>query len=201
MVKPPLLCSPYTFVLRPNWQLMEQAYGDYKRDRHPDYGICPRISRRAGPGREGNNCAVRLSVALWRAGSITLDYFGGPFDHRWNRGRQRRVHRGACGLEAPHVPGAQELANHIRAVWGTGCEVFRPPGRAAAALRGRRGVIFFRNCFARATDDEGERNGDHIDLWDGAEFWNVKLGKSAGGGTAADAPLFGLSDEVWFFPL
>ncbi len=197
-MRPPLICADSIFVLRPNYELMRQAYDSYQT--HADYGVCPRI------GESGNNCAVRLSIALNRCGSITFDYFGSNFDSRWNRGRSNRVHYGTsgsnnCGLELPHVPGAAELARHVRAIWGTTCEVYRDTGRAPAAMAGRHGIVFFEDCFHRSTDSAGENTGDHIDLWDGTEFWNIKLGKSAGGGLESDAPLFSAASEVWFMPL
>lgn len=198
MVSPPLLCSEMLFVFRPTYELLVQAYDDYRPERHPDYGRCPNVA--------ANHCAVRMSVALYRAGSITLEDFGGRADARENRGRGNRVHRGRCGLQALHVPGAQELARHVRTVWSTPCEVYRRGGDAPAAIRARHGIIFFKDCFDKTyVDDEtGEsttrRTGDHIDLWDGATFWNVKLGISAGGGVSADAPLFDRAGEVWFMP-
>ena len=198
-MKPNLLCSDYVFVLRPNYELMRQAYNSYLTQ--PDYGVCPRL------GTHGNHCAVRMSIALVRSGSITFDYFGSNSDHRSNRGHSDRVHhRGtsgsnSCGLDLPHVPGASELAHHIRAIWGTTCQVFRDTSLASASMTGRHGIVYFENCFHRSTDPRGVNRGDHIDLWDGTEFWNIKLGKSAGGGLNSDAPLFDRASQVWFIPL
>jgi len=198
-MKPSLLCADHVFVLRPNFELMRQAYNSYLT--FPDYGVCPRL------GPKGNHCAVRMSIALDRCGSITFDYFGSNSDHRSNRGEFNRVHhrgaegRGSCGLELPHVPGAEELARHIRAIWSGSCEVFHDTSLATAAMTGRNGIVFFKNCFHRNKDPKGVNRGDHIDLWDGTEFWNIKLGKSAGGGLDSDAPLFDRASEVWFILL
>ena len=198
MVTPPLLCSESVFVLRPNWELLVQAYDDYQSARHPEYGKCPETK---------HNCAVRMSIALYRAGSVTLEEFGSQADARSNRGRSKRVHRGRCGLKAPHVRGAQELAYHLHSVWSNPREVYRRGGDAPAAIKGRNGIVFFKNCYNRKFKNKKtgkvtkRKTGDHIDLWNGSTFWNIKLGISAGGGRSADAPLFGDSAEVWFFQM
>ncbi|MEO3434244.1 T6SS effector amidase Tae4 family protein [Inquilinus sp. CAU 1745] len=173
-------------MVRPVWQQMFRAYNDYHDDKAP----CkvPAIS---------NQCAVRMSVALERCG-FSLSAFG----HNGNHGNHRRVHRNrrACQLPVPHLVGAHELAVYLEDIWGAPT---RYRGRtlddAPSALGGLRGIIYFNNCFTR--EDQETRRGDHIDLWDGREFWNIKLGISAGGGVASNAPLFNLADQVWFFPL
>lgn len=33
-------------------------------------------------------------------------------------------------------------------------------------LNGKRGLIFFKDCFARSGQSFEHRSGDHIDLWD-----------------------------------
>ena len=198
-------------MLRPTWELMARAYDDYKK---PGFGICyagttfeddeePEYDEHGRPRRlkHRNQCAVRMSVALERCG-FSLSAFGSANDDRWNRGRGRRVHRdrAGCRLNVPHVLGASELARYIRAIFGGTTERFcggRASAYAVDVLQGRRGIVYFNNCFTRRNGTAG----DHIDLWDGREYWNMKLRVSAGGGVPARSSLFERSDEVWYFVL
>lgn len=197
-------------MMRPTWALMAHAYNEYRTD---GFGICwsgsgldaddeDEFDRRGRPKgiKYRNQCAVRMSVALERCG-FSLNAFGSHLDSRSNRGRGRRVHRerSGCRLNLAHVLGATELANYLEAMWST---TFQVRGRRNArgafeALSCQRGIIYFNNCFRRANGSAG----DHIDLWDGCEYWNQKLGISAGGGVDSSANLFNRSDGVRFFVL
>ncbi len=165
--------------MKPPFQFMKMAYEDYRIDSAP----C-----KAGVT---NQCAVRMSVALERSG-FSLDAFDPA----------RRVHRGrpACQLSVQHVLGARELIRYLRNLWGPP-ERFR--GRsvntAAAAIAGRNGIVYFDNCFTR--EGEETATGDHIDLWNGSTYYNQIIHVGAGGDARAGTPLFGRSQEVWFFPL
>ena len=159
---------------------MARAYQDYTIDSAP----C-----KAGVT---NQCAVRMSVAIERCG-FSLSAFD----------PQRRVHRGRnrCQLEVAHVLGANELARYLARMWGQP-EKFRGAAGhdAADTLSGRKGVIYFNNCFKRRRTDT-RRKGDHIDLWTGSQYYNQIIHVGAGGDAGARARLFGRSDQVWFFPL
>lgn len=165
--------------IKPSYELMKRAYEDYRVDSAPcKAGIT-------------NQCAVRMSVALERCG-FSLDAFD----------PHRRVHRGrsSCHLSVQHVVGANELARYLSRIWGEP-EKWRGDGvnSAAGELAGRTGIIYFNNCFQRA--GQASRRGDHIDLWNGTTYYNQLIHVAAGGDARAGTPLFGRSDEVWFFPL
>ena len=114
-------------------------------------------------------------------------------------------HRLACIATALHVNSpsrtclAQELANYLRQLWGAP-EQFRGAtlSTAPSSLQGRRGVIYFNNCFRR--EQGGPMVGDHIDLWTGNQFYNQIIHLGAGGDAPA-ASLFDRADAVWFFLL
>lgn len=166
-------------VSKPSFELMNMAYTDYKMDNAP----C-----KAGVT---NQCAVRMSVALKRCG----------FDlHAFKN--QRRIHknRRSCKLKVPHLLGARELAKYLAQMWGAP-EKYVGDGvnSAAFALTGRRGVIYFDNCFIRKGSTK--KTGDHIDLWTGKTYYNEIIKVSAGGSAQVGTPLFGESKEVWFYSL
>ena len=166
-------------VVKPSYALMQRAYDDYRID--------------SAPCKSGvtNQCAVRMSVALLRCG-FSLDAFQ----------PQARVHRNrpVCQLSVPHVLGAQELASYLRQMWGVP-EQFRGAALASAqtSLQGRRGVIYFNNCFRR--ERGGPMVGDHIDLWTGTQYYNQIIHIGAGGDARAGSSLFDRADAVWFFLL
>lgn len=165
--------------LRPPFQLMKRAYDDYRID--------------SGPCKAGvtNQCAVRMSVALERCG-FSLDAFT----------PRQRVHRNraACRLSVPHVLGARELIRYLQEIWGAP-ERWRGNAVSSAAerVRGRTGIVYFDNCFTRS--GQTRRTGDHIDLWNGTQYYNQLIHVGAGGDASARTPLFGRSEEVWFFHL
>jgi hypothetical protein len=159
---------------------MRTAYESYRRDRQP----CK--------GGVTNQCAVRMSVALERSG-FSLSAFQ-PI---------ARVHRNrrTCQLEVPHVLGADELQRYLRRVMPPFEEYSGARLRTAQpSVLGRRGIVYFNNCFRR-NDTDSRATGDHIDLWTGDAYYNMLLDVSAGGGVAPRASLFAQSDMVTFFPL
>lgn len=166
-------------VVQPAYQLMEMAYEDYRIDSAP----C-----KAGVT---NQCAVRMSVALERCG-FSLNAFDPA----------RRVHRGRsrCVLSIQHVLGANELAKYLKRIWGDPIKFRgRSKDTAQESLAGRKGVIYFNNCFRRA--GQASKRGDHIDLWNGEKYYNQIINVGAGGDANPEARLFGRSNAVWFFPL
>lgn len=165
--------------VKPPFHLLRQAYEDYRSDSQP----C-----KAGAI---NQCAVRMSVALERCG-ISFDAFEPR--HRVHRGRSR------CRLSVPHVLGARECIRYLRRLWGQP-ERFRgnDVNSAADSIAGRTGIVYFDNCFTRRGSET--RSGDHIDLWNGSNYYNQLIHVSAGGEVPSATPLFGRSDEVWFYHL
>ncbi len=185
---PTLDLSPYPQSLDPNFRpqffRVLEMYQPYKIDNKPCKQHVP------------NQCAVRLSVALQRAG-LTLSLF---------RDR-KRIHQGeaheysaACGFNREHILGAQELADFLRQIWNAP-RVFSGAAAndARAILAGMTGVVFFKDCFTRKTGEQ--KIGDHIDLFDGARYFNEVIALSAGGNAGAASDLFGLATEIWFFHL
>lgn len=164
---------------KPPFTLMRTAYDDYRQD--------------SGPCKAGvtNQCAVRMSVALERCG-VSFNAFE----------PRRRVHRNrpACRLTVPHVLGARECIRYLRRLWGQP-ERFRGDevNSAAEAIEGRTGIVYFDNCFTR--EGSATKSGDHIDLWNGTTYYNQLIHVPAGGDAAAGTPLFGRSEEVWFYHL
>jgi len=167
----------------PSAHRIQVAYEDYKVDSNP----CK--------GGVKNQCAIRMSIALWRCG-FSLDNFDFP-SHRMHS------HRKSCKVEIPHAVGAEDLARFLDRTW---VNTLRFAGSrtesAATELQGRRGVIFFYNCWHRSTDKPGEKNGDHIDFWNGEQYFNQIIHKPAGKEDASSVgSMFGSSKEVWFFDL
>ena len=166
-------------VLKPSYQLMERAYNDYKIDSKP----CKRGLL--------NQCAVRMSIALERCG-FSLNSFD----------RTRILHSGGrrCVVSIQHAVSASDLANYLRTFWGQP-KIFagQAAGNARQMLRGHKGVIYFNNCFTR--DGQTVRRGDHIDLWNGENYFNRINNTRIGGDAGADAEIFNDSDAVWFYAL
>jgi hypothetical protein len=171
-------------VMSPQYRLMERAYNDYRANSRP----CQRGAT--------NQCAVRMSIALYRAG-FGLESFP----------RRDRVHSGNGNCEtngAAHVLGALELARFLREALGDP-QTFSPArrGRGCAAafneIRPAHGIVYFNNCFRR--EGEATAQGDHIDLFNGAQYFNQILRPRAAGDETTGGDLFGRADGVWFWPL
>jgi hypothetical protein len=113
---------------------------------------------------------------------------------------QRRIHQGRTGCHLggeAHVVGANELHQYLVSVWDTGLR--GSGGAIRAQIADTPGIVFFNNCFHRGTDAEGTNTGDHIDLWNGANYYNQILGIGAGGTARAGADLFSRASFVRFF--
>lgn len=162
---------------RVSFNAMRTCYEGYRADTAPCKS--PAIS---------NQCAVRMSVALVNNG-FSLENFP----------QQRRIHQGraSCQIETPHLVGANELHLYLLRVWDTG---LRGSGsEIKSQIADAKGIIYFNNCFHRRTDGEGANSGDHIDLWNGANYYNQILGIGAGGNARAGTDLFSRASFVRFF--
>lgn len=106
-----------------------------------------------------NQCAIRMSVALRRAG-VTASQMGGI------------ATCGAHDREEMHYINASQLANAINSanlpgfaprqvISGEDTAKFYP------TLFGRTGVLFIKDYWHRSTDSPGSPTGDHIDVWNG----------------------------------
>jgi hypothetical protein len=105
-----------------------------------------------------NQCAIRMGVALRRAG-VTQGQMGGC------------AHCAVHPREEMHFINASQLANAIARgnLPGVG-PIEKYKGAEAAEyypkLFGRTGIIFFQDYWKRSSDS-GRPTGDHIDVWNG----------------------------------
>lgn len=106
-----------------------------------------------------NQCAIRMSVALRRAGVSAAQLSGVT----------------SCGhhpREDMHFINASQLANAIAGanLPGVG-KIVKISGEDAAKfypqLFGRTGIIFIKDYWHRSSDNAGSPTGDHIDVWNG----------------------------------
>ena len=121
--------------MKPNFKLM---WSSYPTAQFP----CNETIRGGGLAWQ-NQCAIRLSIALEKAG-LSLKTYN---EHTCKHG---------------HARGAEPLANHLHYA------IFWPkkllsPATAEKQLNGKQGIVFFK-------DLKGFRGGrgDHIDLWNGS---------------------------------
>lgn len=106
-----------------------------------------------------NQCAIRMSVALKRAG-VTADQLG------------RIATCGAHPREEMHYINATQLANAIASANLPGfAPIQKITGEDAAKfypeLFGRTGVLFIKDYWHRSSDHADRPTGDHIDVWNG----------------------------------
>ncbi|MCS6911701.1 MAG: type VI secretion system amidase effector protein Tae4 [Myxococcales bacterium] len=106
----------------------------------------PCVSADGSPHFE-NQCAIRMGLALERAGISLADYPGARCWHGHN-----------------HVIRAQELADWMRQRKDLFGQVEVRRKARAEHFAGRRGIVFFRDFWGA-----GNR-GDHIDVWDGTKM-------------------------------
>ncbi len=107
----------------------------------------------------GNQCAIRMSIALRRAG-VTPSQLSGVT---------------SCGLhprEEMHFINATQLANAIARANLPGLgPIEKIKGEDVAQyypqLFGRTGILFIKDYWHRSTDRAGSPTGDHIDVWNG----------------------------------
>jgi hypothetical protein len=171
-------------VERPQYELMKRGYEAYRSNTSP----CQ--------GGAANQCAVRMSIALGRAG-FGLECFTPA----------NRVHSGGtrCGTDGmKHVLGAEELARFLATALGAPTIIRPRPRHSGCAhaidqIRGQTGIVYFNNCFTRA--GATVRSGDHIDLFNGTQYYNQILHPAAGGNESTIGNLFGVADQVRFWAL
>jgi Type VI secretion system (T6SS), amidase effector protein 4 len=137
---------------------------------HPaNSGIEAPCTDAAGEPNFENQCAIKMGLALQHAG-ISLSAYP----------------KTKCcwfGHDEKHVLRAEELAAWLKnrpAEFGT---VERSKHTSVAAFKGRRGIVMCRNFWGKGMQ------GDHLDLWNGAEFAD------------GEPDYFERSQEVWFWEL
>jgi hypothetical protein len=102
----------------------------------------------------GNQCAVKLGVALANAGVSFSAYPRG----------------GRCPTgpaDGPMIGSAQNLANWLHSHPFSGCASRQMIRNAdwQRAVMGRTGIVFFKDYWRRPGETRGTGSGDHIDLW------------------------------------
>lgn len=171
-------------VIRPQYALMQRAYETYKLDggRPCQAGVT-------------NQCAVRMSIALGRSG-FGLESFN----------PRNRVHHGiTCKTDGvEHVLGAEELARFLQ--WSLFApSIYREKKKgggcadAYSQISPSKGILYFNNCFTRG--GEAKKVGDHIDLFNGTQYYNQIIHPKAGGNESSIGDLFAAADAVWFWTL
>jgi hypothetical protein len=119
----------------------------------------------------GNQCAIRMGVALEKSGIDTKS-----FDNMYPN---RRCYKGLAH-NPKHILAAQELANWIsrnETIFG---KVKKFGKVTSADFIGKKGIIFIMNGWGAT---------DHIDIWDGTDMK---------GGSPF---YFSLGEQVWFWKL
>lgn len=170
--------------MRPQYAHLQRAYEAYRGNSSP----CQRGIT--------NQCAVRMSIALGRSG-FDINCFTPAI----------RIHDGGARCRTdnmPHVVGANELANFLRRGLGEPV-IIRSRSQhnrcihAIDQIRGQTGIIYFNNCFTR--DGASVQTGDHIDLFNGTQYYNQILRPRAGGNESTIGNLFRFANQVWFWVL
>ncbi|MEM9030387.1 MAG: type VI secretion system amidase effector protein Tae4 [Pseudomonadota bacterium] len=138
-----------------------------------------------------NQCAIRMGVALKKAGAPHSAFSGcltcGA--HPPEEMHYIRAHEVAEALAAASIPGIGPR-ERLR---GTEPAEFYPK------LFGRTGIIYIKDYWHRSVDTRGRPSGDHIDVWNGYRSsakwlmeWFSWLGYYS---NYADAR------EIWFWPV
>ena len=212
---------------QPDYGLLSRAYDDYRRDSAPckfpgiDNQCAVRMSvalNRCGFGlqdfrnqqrihKHRRQCQLEVEhvvgaqeLADYLVQSLAVPY---KFSGR-RRSRHHAPDHGGGRLRIipsrdPHDTTSAEGVDHLPSRGPRGATGL-PPATARSTLHGVTGIIFFKNCFRRG-GHHGPKTGDHIDLFDGKNYFNELIHASAGGSARAGSDLFREAQEVWFFPL
>ncbi|MAA75468.1 MAG: hypothetical protein CMN28_12275 [Salinisphaeraceae bacterium] len=106
-----------------------------------------------------NQCAIRVGHALAECGIDTRRIRGAR--HCWQ-------HDNAMG----HILRAEELARglDLANIAGLGKKIEVSPAQFSEALKGKTGIIFFKDYWIREGEVTRNASGDHIDLWNGSRL-------------------------------
>jgi hypothetical protein len=116
--------------------------------------------RTLGISNYENQCAIRIGICLQKSGVLPTQL-------------RRMATCSAHPYEEMHYLRAQEVAD---ALMGAQIEGMLPAKRLTVtaemgdfptALGGRKGIIYFKDYWARAGETRATATGDHIDLWNG----------------------------------
>jgi hypothetical protein len=104
-----------------------------------------------------NQCAIRVSHALMDCG---VDLSGIRATRCWND---------TSKYNGKHIIRAEEFGNALKrsptSLLGLGAIQKAKPGKFQAELKGKRGIIYFKDYWQRQNETFANRSGDHIDLW------------------------------------
>ena len=136
-------------------------------DNHPAISGDKNPCSTNGKSNFHDQCAIRVGVALSACGFDTRKLPG--VRHCWQ-------HKSTPG----HVLAAEELAKGLKSfpIAGIGKLQEIEPSEFAEKLRGKKGIIFFKDYWRRTINGKKEshrnRSGDHIDLWNGHRITDWK---------------------------
>lgn len=150
-----------------------------------------------------NQCAIRVGVALSKS-DVNTALLPGAI-HCWH---------GHAKSEG-HVIRAEELANALTKypIAGLSRVIKVEPENFAKELRGRKGIIFFKDYWQRTNNGVEEslrnRSGDHIDLWNGSRLtswrsWfriHAVIGRFGPHTFSSDTSDYRQAKEIWFWRL
>ena len=109
-----------------------------------------------------NQCAIRVGVALAKCGIDTTKISGA--EHCWHHDKSEghilRAEQLAKGLNKTNLPGVAK-GNNVK------------PDSIAKQLKGKTGIIFFKDYWLRDGQTTRNRSGDHIDLWNGSRLTTI----------------------------
>ena len=156
-----------------------------------------------GKSNYQNQCAIRMGVSLARCG-VNISSIPGA-EHCWHKhdksqGHIIRAEQLGKGLEkySVFIPGVQKVQKIN-------------PEEFKDTLRGKRGIIFFKDYYQRTNNGKKEsfrnRSGDHIDLWNGyrlTDWWtwariHMRIGNLGIHSVREDISDFEDSKSIWFW--
>jgi hypothetical protein len=169
-------------------------------DNHPDIADLEHnpCQDKDGLPAYGNECAIRMGIALKRAG-VTVP--------KKPKAHPRLAHCWVSGhKDEQHVLRAETLAKWIvkqRKLFGTvqkkrGLDWDSKSGVDWEFFKDRKGIVFFKDFWARTRPNGTEESakqmsGDHIDVWNGSEQGGAAEGNSN--------DYFHRSKQIWFWEL
>jgi len=120
-----------------------------------------------GKSNFGNQCAIRVGVALRQCGVDTTKIPGA--EHCWYHNKKEG-----------HILRAEQLANGLMKKYIHGIQEAKilEPKNYKQLISGKTGIIFFKDYWPREINGKKEsfqnRSGDHIDLWNGSRITDWK---------------------------
>ena len=146
----------------------------------------------------GNECAIRMGIALKRAGvDVPKKPKGHPrLIHCWIKGHGEEQHILRAETLAKWMLKQRKLIGKVEKSKGTDWD--EEKGVTWEHFKDRKGVVFFKDFWTRTRKDgtkQSQKNmsGDHIDVWNGSEQGGAAAGNSN--------DYFTRSKQIWFWEL